>query len=113
MTALRTTLCLLSLVGISGFSSAPATACAHVASSYATLNQKVETCGMRDSAIPFDASACQTNTGACSGADRATIEQFLSCVDRLPTCGVGDESAFRTQFDACAAGAQLSPGCSL
>ena len=112
MTALRTTLCLLSLVGISGFSNAPLTACEHVAASSAAFNQKIESC-VSDTALPFDVASCRATTRGCTAEDRATIDQFLGCVDRLPTCGAGDESAFRAQFEGCAAGTKLSAGCSL
>jgi hypothetical protein len=112
MTALRTTLCLISLVGVSGFSTAPQTACEHVASSSARLNQKIGSCA-GDVALPFDLSACQASTRACTAGDRATIDQFLDCVDGLPACGGGDGSELRAQLEGCGAGARLSPGCSL
>lgn len=110
MTALRTTLCLLSLVGVSGFSHPPTSACEHVASSYVGLNQKIATCAT-GAVLPFDAVACQSNTQTCTGSDRATIDAFLGCVDQLPSCA--DEADFRGQLERCAAGARLSPGCSL
>ena len=110
MMVLRTTLCLVSLVGMSGFSSAPVSPCGRVAASYAAMNQKVAPV---EAVAPFDGVACQVSTRSCSAEDRVTLDAFLGCVDQLPSRGASDESVYRAQFEACAAGAQLSAGCSL
>lgn len=100
------------LVAFSGMSPLPPSACAHAAATAVAFSAKAEGCRF-EQALPYDVGSCQAATDRCTGADRAAIESFLTCLDGMPACGEGGEEPWRAQFEACAANARLSPGCSL
>ena len=110
MNVLRATLCLLSMVTLSGTSANPTSPCAHAAAAAVAFGAKAEGC-TGERAVPFDAVSCEAATARCTADDRAAIEAFLTCVDAMPACS--DEAGWRAQFDRCSGSARLSPGCSL
>lgn len=102
---------MVAVVGLSGMS-APVAAdtCGQAAATAVAFTAKADAC-LAGQGLPFDVGSCRAATAACTAADRAVIDGFLKCVDALPVCS--DEATFRAQFAECAAGAQLSSGCSL
>ena len=100
------------LVSFTGTSPLPPSPCAHAAATSVAFSAKAEGCRF-ERASPYDADSCRAATDLCTGADREALDAFLGCLDAMPSCGEGGEAAWRAQFEACAANARLSEGCSL
>ncbi len=75
-----------------------------------SVRQKAAACKVT---LTFTSRAtCDRGIDSCSDADVQTLNSIYDCQERLPTCVVGQEQAWVTQLNACAAAAtSLSTAC--
>jgi hypothetical protein len=96
-----------------GSSTSNSAVCDNVASALNGLATKYQQCGT----IPtntFDKNQCVNgfNNSSCTDADKTKINNYVACLNNLPTCTVATQSTWVTSFSNCASQLTgLSNGC--
>ncbi len=86
--------------------------CSHLSSTAASIQTKGEDCG---SPISVDGSTadCEAHLGNCNDNDKTLLNNYLTCLDALPTCTTATETDWESQADACSSPLSgLSAACS-
>lgn len=86
-----------------GSSTSNSAVCDNLASALTNLTAKYAQCGTVP-ATGFDKNACVDafNSSGCSDADKTKINNYVACLNNLPTCTVATQSAWQTSYLACA-----------
>jgi len=60
----------------------------------------------------FDGKACTSSMTACTPTDRASLNAYFDCLEKLPACTKATRPEFNEKVLACAASlGQLTDGC--
>lgn len=91
-------------VGLLGLAcSSCADLCTQAQHTEANFQRRHSTC-FADGSLPtpaFDPSKCDAAMRGCTKAEAAAVQQYLDCIDALPTCSVETRSTFNTDVLAC------------
>ncbi len=96
-----------------GSDNSASSTCDNLANALSSLPGKYSACGQIQP-IPFDKNACVDayNSSRCTDADRRTINDFISCVNALPSCTLPTQSTWESSFLACDSKLDtISPAC--
>lgn len=101
------------LIAGCGSSTSNSAVCDNVQTAFNNLATKFQQCGT----IPtntFDKNQCVNgfNNSSCTDADKTKINNYVACLNNLPTCTVATEQAWVASFQSCTSQLSgLSSGC--
>jgi hypothetical protein len=79
--------------------------CQDLADTSESLGEKAKACGATpsDPITEEEINQCEESLDSCTDSDKKALEDFISCLDELPTCSTANQSAFATSLLACIA----------
>jgi len=89
----------IDLVGCGGQS-----LCEHIDSALRGTNNKGQPCGLALTGFQnFTKARCDQGIKSCTNADQMVLSTGADCLDRVPTCAIGQQQTWANQVNACVA----------